>query len=230
MDWLKNFWDKYSWLLFLPKILAIGVVIILAIVAIRFGVIYVFQNVPFSVWGSFLGSTFLLVFGWYLLDKIYKNKGLDWNLAAQISSISLIFGAIGLIILSASIIWFLLPKTANSFWEIAQIAGFFLIVSLVCYAFIFVCGEFIAQGIILMRRGFFSGSFLILIALFGIAPIFLKLYDLLYQNYVIQNWISAGFFSFLFMLIAGFIIIYSIIPAFRVDKFSLEENKKDEPI
>lgn len=222
MDWLKNFWDEYSWLLYLPMILAIGALVILAIVGIRFGVIYVFQSVPFSVWGSFLGGAFLFVFGWYLKEKITENKGLSWNLAAQINPISIIFGAIGLIILTASIVWFLLPETAKSFWEIAQNVGFFVIVSLVCYAFIFVCGEFIAQGIMLIRRGIFSGFFLILIALVGIAPIFLKLYDLLIQNYIQNNWISTVFFSVLTFLIIAFLTIYSIIPAFRI--------KKDEPI
>ncbi len=222
MNWLKNFWDKYSWLLFLPLILVIGLLIAVGIVVIRSSVIYVFQNVPFSVWGSFLGVAFLFVFGWYLTEKITKNKGLSWNLAAQINPLSIIIGAIGLIILTASIVWFLLPQTAKSFWEIAQNVGFFVIVSIVCYTFIFVCGEFLAQGIILIRRGVFSGIFLILIAIVGIAPIFLKLYDLLIQNYFQKNWISTVFFSVLTFLIIAFLTIYSIIPAFRI--------KKDEPI
>ncbi len=229
MNHLRKLWDKYSWLLFLPMILVIGILLILAIVTIRFSVIYVLQNVPFFVLGSFFGSVFLFGFGWYLKEKISKNKEINWSLAAQISPISMVFGAIGLTLLTASIVWILLPETVKSFWEIVQNFGFFFIVSLIFYAFVYVCGEFLAQGIILMRRGVFSGFFLILISLVGIAPIILKLYDLFEQNFARQYWISTAFFSGAFLLIVGFLVIYSIIPAFRIDKFSLEENKKDEP-
>lgn len=229
MNHLRKLWDKYSWLLFLPMILGIGILLILAIVTIRFSVIYVLQNVPFFVLGSFFGSVFLFGFGWYLKEKISKNKEINWSLAAQISPVSMVFGAIGLTLLTASIVWILLPETVKSFWEIVQNFGFFFIVSLIFYAFVYVCGEFLAQGIILMRRGVFSGFFLILISLVGIAPIILKLYDLFEQNFARQYWISTAFFSGAFLLIVGFLVIYSIIPAFRLDEFSLQENKKDEP-
>lgn len=230
MNWLRKFWDEYNWVLFLPLILVIGILVSIIIIGIRFGVIYIFKNVPFFAWGSFFGSAFLFGFGWYLKEKINKNKEFNWSLAAQISPISIAVSAIGLTLLSTSIVWILLPASVKSFWEIVQHIGFFLIVSLIFYAFVYVCGQFLAQGIILMRRGIFSGFFLILISLIGVAPIFLKLYDLFEQNYSRKNWLTAVFFTAISLLIIIFLTIYAIIPAFRIDKFSLEQNKKDELI
>lgn len=143
MNWLRKLWNEYSWILVLPLLLFIGVLIILAIIGIRYGVILFFQNVPFSIWGSLLGGAIILAVGLYFKDKIGISKlGFGWHLVNGINPFFIGTGIFGLILLSAAIIYIFLPQNVTSAWELIQTIGLAIIFLAFLYAYIFACGIF----------------------------------------------------------------------------------------
>lgn len=228
MNWLRKIWDEYSWILFLPLVLLIGILIILAVVGIRYGIIFIFQTVPFSIWGSLLGGAIVFIAGFYLEDKISESKqGFGWHLVNQISPIGISLGILGLIILAASVIFIFLPQNVTSAWEIIQTIGFAIFAIAFLYAYIFACGIFFRDGILAFRFDtIWGGIFLTLIAIVGISPVILKIYDYLEKSYLQEFWLGTIASSAILMLIAWFLISYFVIPAFY---FQFETNEKDEP-
>ncbi|MEK7724119.1 MAG: hypothetical protein AAB336_07225 [Acidobacteriota bacterium] len=227
MNWLKKIWDEYSWILFLPFILLIGILVIIAVIGIRYSVIFFFNAVPFSIWGSLLGGAITFLVGWYLSDKISESKqGFGWNLVTQISPIGIGLGLLGLVVLAASIIFIFLPQDITSAWNLIQTIGFSIIAIVFLYAYIFVCGTFFRDGILAFRFDtIWGGVVLTLIAIVGITPIIAIVYDYLAKSYLQQFWLGTIAGGAVLTLIGWFIISYFAIPAFY---FQLEENKKDE--
>lgn len=228
MNWLRKIWDEYNWIGFLLLILLIGILIILAVIGIRYGFIFIFQNVPFSVWGSLLGGAIVFIAGWYLKDKISESKqGLGWHLVNQISPFGIAAGILGLIILAASVIFIFLPQNVTSAWQIIQTIGLAIIGIAFLYAYIFACGIFFRDGILAFRFDtIWGGIVLTMIAVVGSSPVILKIYDYLEKSYLQRFWLGTIASGAILTLIAWFIISYFIIPAFYLQ---LETIEKDEP-
>ena len=228
MNWLKNIWDEYSGILFLPLILLIGILIIFAVIGIRYAVILFFNNVPFSIWGSFLGGVIIFFAGWYLRDKIIESRqGIGWNLVNQISPVGIGLGILGVLIFTASIIFIFLPQTVISAWNVIQTIGLSIIVIIFLYVYIFVCGGFFRDGILSFRfESIWGGIVLTFIAVVGIITAMAPFYNYLTKSYLEEFWFGAIASGAVLTIIVWFIVTYFVIPAFY---FKLNENKKDEP-
>lgn len=229
MNWLRKLWDEYSWILVLPLLLFIGILIILAIIGIRYGVILFFQTVPFSIWGSLLGGAIILAVGLYFKDKISTSKlGFGWHLVNKISPFVIGMGIFGLTLLSAAIIYIFLPQNVTSAWELIQTTGLAIIFLAFLYAYIFACGIFFRDGVLAFRfDSILGGVFLTLIAVVGLLPVCMGFYNYLLNSYLQRFWLGTIAGGAVLTLIIWFIISLFIIPAFY---FKLDTNEKDEPI
>src|SRR5437868_12362940 len=83
---------------------------------------------------------------------------------------------------------FTAPGLFTNLWKgMLSVVGFGIFLILL-YAYVFVCGEFLAKAVILFRRGKFSGLFLLAVAFIGLSLPGVLIYSRFEDYYLEGNW------------------------------------------
>ena len=211
---LSDFWDNYSYLLVLPAILLVGVLIIAIISGISLAFQFVVHNVPFSVLGIVLGSFLVFIALFFLLDN-FRENGIGWQLAGEGIEFQLILALVGIAVLICAAAYIFIPQKIKTGWEIVQTIGAGIIGLAVLYACLFVCGEFLAQGILLIKRKIYGGFFLILVAIINLIPFGYLSFEGIKDGYLVQNWLKSGLSLTLTLIVLFFLVKYFVIAALK---------------
>ena len=229
MKWLRKIWDKAGWILTLPLILLIGILILLAIGLLGGLVSIFFTRVPFVIWGNLLGFSILGRFGFYLRKLSRESRlGFGWHLARRTDGFQIFLAAAGILTMAGAISSFTAPGLFTNLWKgLLTLIGFGIFL-VILYAYVFVCGEFLAKGIILLRRWSLGGLFLLAVALVGLCLPGYLIYSRFENYYADGNWAGVILMIGAGLLIAAWLIFWFVVRTFDVNEWTLEENAAAE--
>ena len=209
----------------LPLILVIGFLIIFAVGLFGSAVSLFFTQIPFVIWGNLTGFSILVWFGFYLKNLSRANRlGFGWHLTRSIGGFSLLLAAAAIFLVAAAISSFTAPGLFNNLWSGAlTILGFGIFLT-VMFAYIFVCGEFLAKAVITFRRKLLSGLFFAAVAFVGLSLPFGLIYSRFEAYYLAGNWPGMILMAAAAILIVAGLMFWFVLRAFEVDKRTLEND------
>ncbi len=209
----------------LPLILVIGVLIIFAVAIIGGLISLFFKEIPVVIWGNLTGFSILVWFGLYLKNLSRVSRlGFGWHLTRSIGVFNLLLAVAAIFLIAAAIASFTAPGLFNNVWNaVLTILGFGIFL-IMMFAYIFVCGEFLAKAVILFRRKMLSGLFFAAVAFVGLSIPGFLIYSRFETYYLAGNWPGMILMAAVAILILAGLMYWFVMRAFEVDKWTLEET------
>ena len=223
---MKKIKEIFSVLGTLGLILVVGLLVISVLGGIILGVQWLWKQIPFGVSGFFLGL-FILGITFYFSKITHPERKFRFEIdfINELKTAEILGNLFGIVLLSASIIWFFTPKQMLSALPTFGSFIFYLVIIIFLFYGTAAC---IAAGIVSFHTYFLGGVFFLACGIFGVILVNIPIWT--YTETLPSDYYLFGKFMFAVILFFEFIytIFFHVLPIMQNEKNILAKNKKSD--